>query len=66
MSAAGAPPELVAADVLRPHWPHLVEWLSRRASEGLPPPPGIDPAQTYSLWNLRNLRARKGVNVLES
>lgn len=40
-------------EVVRPHWPGLVEHLSALASEGKPLPPGVDPDKTYPLFTVR-------------
>jgi hypothetical protein len=47
-------------DVVRPHWPGLVEHLSQRLEQGLPVPPGIDPDKTYPDYAV-TIRSKKGV-----
>ena len=37
------------------NWPGLVELISKRSSDGLPLPPGIDPEKTYPEYSLRML-----------
>lgn len=44
--------DIVDADVLRIHWPSLVEILTKRQEEGLTPLPGIDPSTVKSRHTL--------------
>jgi hypothetical protein len=48
-------------EVVRPHFPGLVDMLSDRASKGLPLPAGIDPHKTYPQYKLVT-RGLKGVD----
>lgn len=52
-----------ASDVLRPHWPALMDYISARASQGLPTLPGIDPATLNTKGRITHLRLRKGVGT---
>jgi hypothetical protein len=63
MEHLGCPAETIEADVVRPHWPHLADYLTRRASEGKPPPPGIDPASQYPVYSVGHLRTKRGVTI---
>lgn len=49
-------------DVVRPHWPGLVEYVSRLAAAGKPLPPGVDPDKTYPVYTLHIRAKRKGVD----
>jgi hypothetical protein len=40
-------------EVVRPHWPGLVEYLSQQISKGLPVPDGIDPTKLYPKYKVR-------------
>lgn len=47
---------------MQPHWPGLVDLLSRRQAAGLPLPPGIDPNKTWPKYALI-LRGKKPPSV---
>lgn len=47
-------------EVVRPHWPGLMAYLTRLGAEGKPLPPGVDPDKTYAVYSLL-IRPRKGV-----
>lgn len=61
----GVPEALLNTDnedkeVIRPHWPGFVDYLTRELAAGRPLPPGIHPDKTYMKYNL-SIRAKKGV-----
>ena len=45
------------------NWPRMVEHLSALQSQGLPLPPGIDPAKRYPIYRLSPMRRRKEVDA---
>lgn len=49
-------------DAVRPHWPGMVEYLTKLMEEGKPLPPGIDPGKTYPMYTLSH---RKRKEILE-
>lgn len=49
-------------EVVRPHWPGMVAYLSQQLAAGKPLPPGIDPDKTYAVYSL-TIRAKKGVTA---
>lgn len=49
----GMPDDLVNSGVMRTHWPSFVDYLTRRAEEGKPLPPGVNPETTYPVYELR-------------
>lgn len=64
MQYLGVPDELYSGEgdkeVVRPHWPGLVDRIARDLAEGKPMPPGTDPNKTYAEYKLK-MRERKGV-----
>lgn len=48
-------------ELVRPHFPGWVAYLTELAEAGKPLPPGIDPNKVYHKYSLR-LRPKKGVN----
>lgn len=54
MNYIGIPYELYGGEyeVVRPHWPGFIEWLSDRAEQGEPLPPGVDPERKYPIFKL--------------
>jgi hypothetical protein len=63
MKSLGASEQVVGADVLRPHWPHLVDHINSLVEQGRPLPPGIRPDMTRPRWLLKSLKLRKGVTI---
>jgi hypothetical protein len=61
MGHLGIPDGLLPEDVVRPHWPGFVNYMTRLAEEGLPLPEGIDVDKTYPVYSL-TIRGKKGVN----
>jgi hypothetical protein len=65
MTSLGVPQELWNSDsesaALAIHWPGLMEEITRREAEGLPPLDGIDPTKMYTQFDLTH-RGRKGVD----
>jgi hypothetical protein len=66
MRYLGVPDELwdtsdEESEAVRPHFPGMVDLLSRAMQEGRPLPPGISPENTYPLYKMR-LVAKKGVD----
>lgn len=49
--------------VLRIHWPRLVDLITARTKEGLPPPPGIPAELVYPIYQMTHLRLNKGVTL---
>lgn len=45
-------------DVVRPHWPAMVDWISDLTAQGKPLPPGIDLTKTYPVYRLRLLKKK--------
>ena len=37
---------------IHPHWPAMVEYLTSRTEQGLPPPPGMEGAEVYQQCSL--------------
>lgn len=58
MKHLGATPETIDSGVLSLHWPSMVEYLSHRAEQGLPPPPGLEGSTTYEQYSLTIRRKR--------
>jgi hypothetical protein len=60
MTHLGIPVEMWDRDieVVRPHWPGFVDYISKLTAQGLPMPPGIDPDRTYPEYHLRTRRTR--------
>lgn len=52
--------DIADGDVVRPHWPGVVEYLTDRLTRGLPLPEGIDPTKTYAVYSVA-LRPKKGI-----
>lgn len=46
------PEDIADAEVVRPHWPAVVELLSKLMEEGKPLPPGIDPDKMYPVYKM--------------
>lgn len=65
MQFLGVPDELWSrpsgAETMRMHWPGMVEYLTERAEQGLPLPPGIDPQAQRTTFSL-TIRARRPVD----
>ena len=61
MDYLGIPKGIVEKDLVRPHWPSVVDHLSELASLGKPMPPGIDPTKTYPVYDMV-VRRKKGVS----
>jgi len=57
MQYLGVPEDLYNCEeekeILRPHWPGLMELVSRLCAEGKPLPPGIDPDATFPEYRLK-------------
>ncbi len=49
-------------ELVRPHWPSMVEHLTNLAEQGRPLPPGIDPNKTYPVYKL-TMRRRPDVEI---
>lgn len=49
--------------VFKLHWPSLVDYVSERLASGKPLPPGVKGGKTYSLFRLKPLRRRSGVDI---
>jgi hypothetical protein len=47
-------------EVLRPHWPGLIDHIADRLQEGKPMPPGVEPNKTYAEYSLV-MRGKKGI-----
>lgn len=60
MIGLGMAPEAADQDIFKPHWPGIMDHITRLASEGKPLPPGIDPGKTYTQYKLV-FRAKKEV-----
>lgn len=52
MEHYGASQAAIDSGVLSLHWPSMVEYLSKRAEQGLPPPPGLEGSTTYEQYSL--------------
>lgn len=46
--------------LVRPHWPTVIEYLSRLAEQGKPLPPGISTTKTYPVYRVTFRRQTKG------
>jgi hypothetical protein len=55
------PPE--ARELVSVRWTSLSELLTKRAADGLPPPPGIPAERTYLRYGLQNVRLKRGVDI---
>lgn len=62
--AMSIPLELAEQDVVRIHWPGVVEHLTRLQSNGERLPEGIDPNKTYPVYSLR-CQPAAGVDIDE-
>lgn len=62
MEDLGVPPESVAQDAVRPHYPGMLELISQRVADGKNPPRGIDPTTMHPTYTL-TLRKKAGVDV---
>lgn len=51
---------LTESEIVRPHWPGLVEMLTARLSKGLPLPEGIDVNATVPIYKI-TIRGKKGI-----
>ncbi len=47
-------------NMVRVHWPAVIDYISHLNEKGRPLPPGINPSQTYPMYRLV-LRERKGM-----
>ena len=61
MDYLGIPREAAESDIVRFHWPGVVEYLTEQAAQGLPTPPGIQPDATHPVYSLR-IRGRKAID----
>jgi len=64
MKALNIPEHLWARDVVRPHWPGMLDFVSEKIASGEPLPGGLDPTKTYPIYKM-GLRGKKGVDELE-
>lgn len=53
-------PELQETDAVRPHWPGLVDLMTKLLTEGRPLPQGVDPSKTYPVYGV-TIRSKKGI-----
>jgi len=65
MKALGVEDSALEADVVRPHWPTIVDLLTKRAEAGLQPIAGIDPSSTYPVYSIRLLCRQDPLDLLE-
>lgn len=57
MQYFGVSEDTAISDIFRLHWPKMCEYISERASRGLPLPPGLD-ARIYPIYSL-SLRTKR-------
>lgn len=53
MRWCGVDHEIIECDALRPHWPGMTKYYCNLEADGLPTPPGVNPAETtisYVMW----------------
>jgi len=55
MKFLGVPDELAEKEIVRTHWPSMVEYLTSLASQGRPLPDGIAPTDTYPVYSIKVL-----------
>jgi hypothetical protein len=48
----GVPEEHIESGVLHVTYPVMVDYLTKRAEQGLPPPPGLEANKAYQLYSL--------------
>lgn len=56
----GVPADIVGKDVLRPHWPGVVEHITSLAVTGRPMPKGLETDKVYSVFSL-TIKKKKGI-----
>jgi len=62
MAQFGITEAMANADVVRPHWPGMIEYVSQQLQAGKPLPVGTDLSKTYSIFKL-TCRGKKGVDA---
>lgn len=60
MEHLGVPRAMYENDAMRIHWPGFVEYITQLNRDGLPLPPGIDPATQVTIYSAR-VHKRKAV-----
>lgn len=60
MGSLGCTPEMIEAELFRPHWPSVLEHVAEQAAQGKPLPPGTSEKSTYPVYKVTR-RKRKGV-----